>query len=160
MKKNHSHTRAAIQSKARFPEDRHVLTPAQREVPNPAGAIAAMAYPQPSERVHLRAATVSQEQREAQARREALAILEQEDARRDALAHAGVPSDDLHARRWPLGAPMATRIGSMPDPLAVLAWDAVLDDAGQTVRRLWGKWAFTAALAVWSAACFILGRLA
>ena len=55
---------------------------------------------------------------------------------------------------------MATRIGSMPDPLAVLAWDAVIHDAGQTVRRWWEKWAFTAALAVWSAACFVLGTLA
>jgi len=113
---------------------------------------------QPSERARLRAATVSQEQRDARTRREALALLEREDARRDAIAFSA-PDEDLHSRRRPLGAPMATRIGAFPDPLAVLAWDAVVADAAATARRWWEKWQFTAALAVWSAACFVLGML-
>lgn len=115
----------------------------------------------PSERARLRAATVCQEQREARARREALALLEREDARRDAIAFATpAPDEYIPPRRRPLDAPMATRIGAMPDPLAVLAWDAVVEDAAATARRWWEKWQFAAALAVWSAACFALGRLA
>jgi len=148
---------------AAFPADQHVATNPQREITNPAAALADLGQPQPSERARLRAATVSQEQRDARTRREALALIEQEDARRDAIAHgpARTVQEDLQAeRRRPLDAPMATRIGAMPDPLAVLAWDAVIADAAATARRWWEKWQFAAALAVWSAACFALGRLA
>lgn len=143
-------------SVAAFPSDQHVVTNPQRELPNPAAAIAGLG--QPSERARLRAATVQHDQREARARREALALLEREDARRDGIAFA-TPDEDIPPRRRPLGAPMATRIGSMPDPLATLAWDAIAEDATTTARRWWEKWQFTAALAVWSAACFVLGML-
>ena len=149
---------------AAFPADQHVLTPKQREVPSPAPAIAnAVSLSQISERQRLRAATVSQEQREARARRETLALLDRQDARRDALAHSGTTTvrEDLQAvRRRPWDAPMATRIGALADPMAVLAWDAVVEDAAATARSWWDKWGFSAALAVWSAACFLMGRLA
>lgn len=123
----------------------------------------------PSERVRLRAATVQHEQREARARREAQHIL--------AAAERPAPTvrEDLQAiRRRPLDAPMATPVhqlsqppapmicgtSGLPDPLATLAWDAVLDDAAQTIRSWWSQWQFTAALAAWSVGCFLLGRLA
>lgn len=125
---------------------KHVL---KRELPNPT---AALVVSQPSERAYLRAATLAHDQQQARARREALAILEREESRRDEIAHA--------ARRRPLGAPMATRIGSTPDPFATLAWEAIVADARQEARVWWGKWAFTAALAIWSAACFLLGTVA
>lgn len=111
-----------------------------------------------SENVHLRAATVAQDQREARARREMLAYLEREDARLDALSNT--PMDDDYIRRRPLGAPMATRIGSMPDPFATLAWDAIVADTAATVREWRKEWQGALALAVWSAACFLLGMLA
>lgn len=144
-----------------FPAERNLLTGRQREVPNPAAALANLG--QPSERARLRAATVSQEQREARARREALALLEAEDARLDAIARSGAATvrEELQAeRRRPLDAQMATRIGALPDPLAVLAWDAIVEDAADTARKWWDKWRFAAALAVWSVACFVLGTLA
>lgn len=128
---------------AAFPADQHVATNPQREIPNPAAALADLGQPQPSERARMRAATVSQEQRDARARREALAFLEREDARRDAIAHGAAPtvSEELQAvRRRPIDAPMATRIGA----------------TAPTNRQ----WQFTVALAVWSAACFVLGTLA
>ena len=48
-----------------FPAERNLLTGRQREIPNPAAALANLA--QPSERARLRAATVCQEQRDARA---------------------------------------------------------------------------------------------
>lgn len=78
--------------------------------------------PQPSERASFRAATVAQDQRETRARREAAALLEREDARRDAIARAGaapaptVREEFQATRRLPLDAPMATRDG-LPDPM-------------------------------------------
>lgn len=144
-----------------FPADRHVMTPNQREVPSPAAAIAeATTLRQISERQRLRANAVSQEQRDARARREALAILEREDARRDAIAHGPAPMvrEDLQAvRRRPLDAPMATRIGSMPDPLAVLAWDAIIEDAAATARSWWERVRLPLAFTTWSIGCFMLG---
>src|SRR5574343_991480 len=151
MSKKHNYTRPVrVADKSgdellTFPADRHVVTPAQRELPNPAAALAG-------------GSLISD-----RARREALAILEREDARRD--ARAGIPYITVHedlqsVRRRPLDAPMATRIGDLPDPIATMAWEAVVMDAHQTARAWWGRWAFTAALAIWSAACFLLGRLA
>ena len=144
-----------------FPAERNLLTGRQREVPNPAAALANLG--QPSERARLRAATVCQDQRDARSRREALALLEREDARRDAIARGTTPTvqEDLQAvRRRPIDAPMATRIGALPDPLAVLAWETIAEDAAATARQWRGQWKFTVALAVWSAACFVLGTLA
>ena len=157
-KKNHYPPRLAkvtdkTGDELNFPANRHVLTSPQRELPNPVAAIAEIT--QPSERARLRAATVSQEQREARARREVQQII--------AAAEGPAPTvwEDLQAtRRRPLDAPMATRIGELPDPLAQQAWDAIVADAAQTARGWWGKWSFTIALAVWSAACFLLGTRA
>lgn len=149
---------------APFPAACNVLTPQQRDLPNPTAALAELSQPQPSERARLRAATVCQEQREARARREALAILEREDARRDAIAHGPAPTvrEELIATRArPLDAPMAHQVGSLPDPFAQQIWAAVADAFAEPVRRSWwGQWKFTVALAVWSAACFVLGTLA
>lgn len=119
----------------------------------------------PSERAQLRAATVCQEQREASARREALALLDRENVRRDALAHAGVPAptvrEDLHAvRRRPLDAPMATYPGALPDPFAQQVWDAISAALVAPARSLWAQVQTPLAFAVWSLACFWLGRLA
>lgn len=144
-----------------FPTDRHVITGRQREVPNPAAALASLG--QPSERARLRAATLRQEQRDSRARREVLAMIEAEDARRDAIAHGLAPTvrDDLQAaKRRPWDAPMATRIGELPDPLAQQSWDAIVADAAETASKWWGKWQFSLALAAWSIGCFLLGRLA
>lgn len=146
--------------KLQFPADRHVATNPQREIPSP---MAELSLEQISEKRRLRAATVCQDQRDARSRREALAILEREDARRDAIARGTTPTvqEDLQAvRRRPIDAPMATRIGALPDPLAVLAWETIAEDAAATARQWWGQWKFTVALAVWSAACFVLGTLA
>lgn len=77
-----------------------------------------------------------------------------------AIANTTVRDDLQSAKRRPWDAPMATRIGAMPDPLASMAWDAVVSDAAKTAEQWWGKWQFTVALAAWSAACFILGTLA
>lgn len=144
-----------------FPAERNLLTGRQREVPNPAAALANLG--QPSERARLRAATVCQEQRDSRARREALAILEREDARRDAIAHGPAPTvrEELIATRArPLDAPMAHQVGSLPDPFAQQIWAAVADAFAEPVRSWWDRWQFTVALAVWSVACFVLGTLA
>lgn len=149
-----------ISAASAFPADQHVATNPQRDLPNPT---AALTLGQISERQRIRAATVCQDQRDARSRREALAILEREDARRDAIAHGPAPTvrEDLQAvKRRPWDAPMATRIGALPDPLAVLAWETIAEDAAATARSWWDTWGFSAALAVWSAACFLLGRLA
>lgn len=147
--------------KLQFPADRHVATNPQREIPSP---LAGLSLEQINEKRRLRAATVCQEQREARARREALAILEREDARRDAIAHGPAPTvrEELIATRArPLDAPMAHQVGSLPDPFAQQIWAAVADAFAEPVRRSWwGQWKFTVALAVWSAACFVLGTLA
>lgn len=98
-----------------------------------------------SEREQMRASSLAQRQREEYARREALAILEQDSAHRDALAFgpASTVREDLQAdRQRPLDAPMATR-----------------NEPALDVRAGWDKWRFTVALALWSAACFLLGRL-
>lgn len=153
-----THDGRHISTTAAFPADQHVATNPQRELPNPAVALAGL--DQPSERARLRAATVSQEQRDARARREALALIEREDARRDAQAFAPTVREDLQAvRRRPIDAPMATRIGALPDPLAALAWDAIVEDAAETASKWWDKWQFSMALAAWSVACFALGML-
>lgn len=95
------------------------------------------------ERAYLRTASVSQDQREARTRREALAaILLEDKERRDALAFGTTPTvqEDLQeVRRRPIGAPMATRESAF--------------------RSWWNKWEFSLALAAWSGACFLLGRL-
>lgn len=149
-----------------FPAERHILTGRQREVPNPAAALANLG--QPSERARLRAATVQHEQREARARREAHQII--------AAADRPAPTvrEDLQAvRRRPLDAPMATPVHQMPqppapmicgvsglpDPLATLAWDAVVEDTAATVRAWWTKAQAPLAFAVWSIGCFLLGKL-
>lgn len=79
--------------------------------------------PSPGERARMRATSVAQEQREARARREALALLERDDQARDARAFSVYPGnlrEDLQAvKRRPLDAPMAT----FEDPTAKLAWD-------------------------------------
>lgn len=150
-----------------FPAERHILTGRQREVPNPAAALANLG--QPSERARLRAATVSQEQREARARREAHQIVTA--AERPAPT---VREDLQEVRRRPWGAPMATPVtqlpqppapmicgvSGLPDPLATLAWDAVVADAAQTARSWWARVQAPLAFAVWSIACFSLGVLA
>ena len=173
MSKKHI-TRAAVSAKAPFPEDRHVLTPPQREIPNLAAAMAAMAeiaQPQPSERARLCAATVSQEQREIRARHEALAILERESADRDALAFAEVPAPTVHedlqaVRRRPLDAPMATwttwrtpALQGLPDPLAQSLWDAISLSLVAPALSLWQRVKLPAAFGLWSVSCFLLGRL-
>ena len=152
-----------------FPAACHVLTGRQRDLPNPTAALAELSQPQPSERARLRAASVQHEQREARARREAQQIL--------AAAERPAPTvrEDLQAvRRRPWDAPMATPVtqlpqppapmicglSGMPDPLAVLAWDAVLDDAAKTVRSVWERVRLPLAFSVWSLACFGLGVLA
>lgn len=78
--------------------------------------------PSPGERARLRAVGVVQEQREARARREALAIIKRDDQARDAKAFAGTTViEDLQAtRRRPLDAPMATYAA---DPTERLAWE-------------------------------------
>jgi len=150
-----------------FPAERHVLTGRQREIPNPAAALAELG--QPSERARLRAASVQHEQREARARREAQQIL--------AAAERPAPTvhDDLQAaKRRPWDAPMATPVtqlpqpptpmicgmSGLPDPLAVLAWDAVVADAAATARSWWDRATLSLAFTVRSAACFLLGVLA
>lgn len=85
-----------------FPAERNLLTGRQREVPNPAAALANLG--QPSERARIRAATVQHDQREARARREAHSIIVAADR------PAPTVHDDLQAakrRAW--DAPMATR---------------------------------------------------
>lgn len=118
--------------------------------------------PQPSDLARLRGATVAQAQREARARREMLAYLEREDARRDAICTSVIDDedDDFQPRRRPLGEPMATRIGEIPDPLACMAWESIVADTAATVGGLERKWPVVLALATWSAACFYLGMLA
>ena len=150
-----------------FPADRHVATNPQRDLPNPAVALDGLA--QPSERARLRAASVQHEQREARARREAQQIL--------AAADRPAPTvrEDLQAvRRRPWDAPMATPVtqlpqppapmicglSGLPDPIAALAWDAVVEDAAEKASRWWGKWQLTLAFSAWSLACFSLGVLA
>ena len=169
MSKKHTPQPRPAHSAAPFPAASHVATNPQREIPNPAAALAELSQPQPSERARLRAATVSQEQREARARREAQQIL--------AAADRPAPTvrEDLQAvRRRPWDAPMATPVhqlpqppapmicglSGLPDPLATLAWEAVAKDTAATARRWWDQWRFAVALAVWSAACFVLGTLA
>ena len=103
-----------------FPAERNLLTGRQREVPNPAAALANLG--QPSERARIRAATVQHDQREARARREAHQII--------AAADRPAPTvhDDLQAakrRAW--DAPMATREPHAVDRTTlllarVLAW--------------------------------------
>ncbi len=152
-----------------FPAACHVLTGRQRDLPNPTAALAELSQPQPSERARLRTASVQHEQREARARREAQQIL--------AAAERPAPTvhDDLQAakrRTWdaPMAtpvtqlpqppAPMICGLSGLPDPIAALAWDAVVEDAAEKASRWWGKWQFSLALAAWSAACFVLGTLA
>ena len=156
-----THDGRHISAASAFPADQHVATNPQRDLPNPAVALAGLA--QPSERARLRAATVCQEQRDSRARREALAILEREDARRDAIAHGPAPTvrEELIATRArPLDAPMAHQVGSLPDPFAQQIWAAVADAFAEPVRSWWDRWQFTVALAGWSVACFVLGTLA
>lgn len=151
---------------AAFPAACHVLTGRQREIPSPAAALAELG--QPSERARLRAATVCQDQRETRARREAQQILSAADR------PAPTVREDLQAvRRRPWDAPMATRVNDLPqppapiicglsglpDPIAALAWDAVVEDAAEKASRWWGKWQLTLAFGVWSLACFSLGVL-
>ena len=164
MSKKHTPQPRPAHSAAPFPAASHVATSPQREIPNPAAALANLG--QPSERARLRAATVSQEQREARARREAHQIV--------TAAERPAPTvhDDLQAaKRRPWDAPMATRVNDLPqppapmicgipDPLATLAWEAVLTDAAQTARSWWTRVQAPLAFAVWSAACFGLGVLA
>lgn len=152
-----------------FPAACHVLTGRQRDLPNPTAALAELSQPQPSERARLRAASVQHEQRESRARREAQQIL--------AAAERPAPTvhDDLQAaKRRPWDAPMATRVNDLPqppapmicglsglpDPLATLAWEAVITDAAATARSWWTRVQAPLAFAVWSAACFGLGVLA
>ena len=151
-----------------FPAACHVLTGRQREIPNPAAALAELGQPQPSERARLRAATVCQDQRETRARREAQQIL--------AAAERPAPTvrEDLQAvRRRPWDAPMATRVNDLPqppapmicgvsglpDPMATLAWDAVVADSAATARAWWNRVKTPLAFAVWSISCFMLGKL-
>lgn len=152
-----------------FPAACHVLTGRQRDLPNPTAALAELSQPQPSERARLRAASVQHEQREARARREAHQIVTAADR------PAPTVREDLQAvRRRPWDAPMATPVtqlpqppapmicglSGLPDPIAALAWDAVVEDAAEKASRWWGKWQFSLALAAWSVACFVLGTLA
>ena len=155
-----------ISSRAAAQAACHVLTGRQRDLPNPTAALAELSQPQPSERARLRAASVQHEQREARARREAQQIL--------AAAERPAPTvhDDLQAaKRRPWDAPMATRVNDLPqppapmicgipDPLATLMWDAVVEDAAEKASRWWGKWQLTLAFSAWSLACFSLGVLA
>ena len=153
-------------SAAAFPADQHVATNTQRDLPNPT---AALTLGQISERQRIRAATVCQEQRDSRARREAQQIM--------AAAERPAPTvrEDLQAiKRRPWDAPMAIPVNQLPqepapmicglsgipDPLATLAWEAVAKDTAATARQWWDQWRFTVALAVWSVACFVLGRLA
>ena len=169
MSKKHTPQPRPAHNTAPFPADSNLLTPKLREVPNPAAALAELGQPQPSERARLRAATAQHEQRETRARREAHQIL--------TAAEGPAPSvwEDLQAvRRRPLDAPMATPItqlpqppapmicglSGMPDPLATLAWDAVVEDAAATVRSWWERIKLPLAFSVWSLACFVLGTLA
>lgn len=152
-----------------FPSARHVLTGRQRDLPNPTAALAELGQPQPSERARLRAASVQHEQREARARKEAQQIL--------AAAERPAPTvhDDLQAaKRRPWDAPMATSVNDLPlppapmicglsglpDPLATLAWEAVVTDAAATARSLWTRVRLPLAFTAWSIGCFLLGRLA
>lgn len=151
---------------AAFPAACHVLTGRQRDLPNPTAALAELGQPQPSERARLRAASVQHEQREARARREAHQIL--------TAAEGPAPTvhDDLQAaKRRPWDAPMATRVNALPqppapmicgipDPLATLAWEAVITDAAQTARSVWARTKLPLAFSAWSLACFGLGVLA
>ena len=147
----------------------HVLTGRQRDLPNPTAALAELSQPQPSERARLRAATVQHEQREARARREAHQIVTAADR------PAPTVREDLKAARQRLlDAPMATPVtqlpqppapmicglSGLPDPIAALAWDAVVEDAAEKASRWWGKWPLTLAFSAWSLACFSLGVLA
>ena len=155
MSKKHTPKPRPAHNAAPFPAACNVLTPQQRDLPNLAAALAELGQPQPSERARLRAATAQHEQRETRSRREAHQIL--------TAAEAPAPSvwEDLQAvRRRPLDAPMATRIGALPDPQAVLAWDAIVEDAAETASKRREKWLLSLALAAWSAAWFVLGTLA
>lgn len=168
MSKKHTPKPRPAHNAATFPAACNVLTPQQRDLPNLAAALAELGQPQPSERARLRAATVQHEQRESRARREAHQIL--------TAAEAPAPSvwEDLQAvRRRPLDAPMATPItqlpqppapmicgvSGLPDPMATLAWDAVVADSAATARAWWARVQAPLAFAVWSAACFMLGKL-
>ena len=138
-----------------FPAERNLLTGRQREVPNPAAALANLG--QPSERARLRAATVQHEQREARARREAQQVI----AAAEPAQPAPTVREELEATRTrPLDAPMAHQVGSLPDPFAQQIWAAVADAFAEPVRSWWDRWQFTVALAGWSVACFVLGTLA
>jgi len=154
---------------AAFPAACHVLTGRQRDLPNPTAALANLGQPQPSERARLRAASAQLSQREARARREAQQIL--------AAADRPAPTvrEDLQAaKRRPWDAPMATRVNDLPqppapmicglsglpDPLATLAWEAVITDAAQTARSVWARTKLPLAFSAWSLACFGLGVLA
>lgn len=140
-----------------FPADRHVMTSAQRDLPNPAAALAELSQPQPSERARLRAATVQHEQLEARARREAQQVI----AAAEPAQPAPTVREELEATRTrPLDAPMAHRIGSLPDPFAQQVWAVVADSISDPVRSWWDRWQFTLAFTVWSVACFVLGTLA
>ena len=152
-----------------FPAACHVLTGRQRDLPNPTAALAELSQPQPSERARLRAASVQHEQREARARREAHQIVTAADR------PAPTVREDLQAakrRTWdaPMAtpvtqlpqppAPMICGLSGLPDPIAALAWDAVVEDAAEKASRWWGKWQLTLAFSAWSLACFVLGTLA
>ncbi len=114
----------------------------QKIVPNPAISSATVARrsatPEtPSERAHIRAATVAQQQRDERIRTEALKI----------IAPAPTLREDLQQnRRREIGAPMAT----MVDPL---------DGLGNSVLDLWARISTPLMFAVWSIGCFALGRL-
>ena len=169
MSKKHTPKPRPAHNAAPFPAACNVLTPQQRDLPNLAAALANLGQPQPSERARLRAASVQHEQREARARREAQQIL--------AAAERPAPTvhDDLQAakrRTWdaPMAtpvndlpqppAPMICGVSGLPDPMATLAWDAVVADSAATARAWWARVQAPLAFAVWSAACFMLGWLA
>jgi len=168
MSKKHTPQPRPAHSAAPFPAASHVATNPQREIPNPAAALADLSQPQPSERARLRAATAQHEQRETRARREAHQIL--------AAAERPAPTvqEDLQAvRRRPWDAPMATPVtqlpqppapmicgvSGLPDPLATLAWEAVVEDTAATARAWWSRVQVPLAFAVWSIGCFALGVL-
>ena len=151
-KKSHVniHQPRPAHSAAPFPAACHVLTGRQRDLPNPTAALANLG--QPSER----------------ARREAQQIL--------AAAERPAPTvhDDLQAaKRRPWDAPMATKanqlpqppapmicgVSGLPDPLATLAWEAVVTDAAATARSLWTRVRLPLAFTAWSIGCFSLGVL-
>lgn len=133
MKKTRTpHFHSAVQAKtARFPEDRHVLTPSQREIPNPAVALALLPDPP-------RPATASPAM----------------------PAPAPTVREDLQAvRRRPIDAPMATRPGDLPDPFAQQTWALIADALVEPALTVWERVKLPVAFTVWSVACFCLGML-